>query len=210
MRISPYLLALVALATGAGLHAQSSTVAMTAPVTDPNPLLTFRGDAEAVYGFRFKQTGAAVDFGVNLTPTQFIGLEDTYFRLTGTTHDAVSGTINSTEKINVFGGAYRYSASLGRFSDSMADWPVRFYLGGGAGIASVKLDTSVPSLGYYTSDKDKSGFGAEGNTGLEWWITRNIAVKAGFRYIYLHHVELYGQTGNIDTGAVEGGVAIRF
>ena len=209
MRHLKSLLALTALAVTAGLHAQSANVAITDPSTTMTPSW-FRSDIEAVYGFRLKTTGVNVDAGASIAPGNFIGLEYTYFHPTDSSNDAVNGTINSKETINILGATYRYSCPIGRFNDDWKGIPLRLYLGGGAGLADVKYNSSVPRYTYYTSDKDNDVFAWDASAGLEYWLTPNVGVKAGFRYVYLYHVVLYSQRGNIDTGAVEGGLTFRW
>jgi hypothetical protein len=45
---------------------------------------------------------------------------------------------------------------------------------------------------------------------VEWAATRMVSVKVGYRYIYLRRVELFGNRANIDTGAAEVGVNMRW
>jgi opacity protein-like surface antigen len=193
-------------------QANGSTMTSSTVMTQGTDLNTLRweADVEAAYAFRLRTTGIIADVGADVTPMHFLGFEYSYFNPKGSTTDAKAGTINSKEDISTYEFAYRFRMPLAQFSQNGMPSPVDFYAGISGGIGSVRLKTNVPSFGFRTTSEDDGVLSGSATAGLQWNITRNWGVKAGYRYIYLHHVNLFGTRGNIDTGVVEGGLNFRW
>ena len=187
----------------------SSQTSMASQGTDMN-YLHLEADVEAAYAFRLRTTGVTADVGSNVAPGQFLGFEYSHFQPTGHTTDARAGQINSKEYINTYEFAYRFRMPLAQFASNGQVSPVDFYAGLSGGIGSVRLNTTVPAFGFQSRSQDDGVLSGSGVAGLEWNITRNWGIKAGYRYIYLHHVNLFGTRGNIDTSVAEAGLNFRW
>jgi opacity protein-like surface antigen len=234
MKLHQVLAASAVLLAAAGLHAQTSTTttttqpdgaqsttmqsstvptstqtSMTGQGTDMNyPHL--EADIEAAYAFRLRTTGIIADIGGNVAPGQFLGFEYSHFQPKGSTTDARAGTINSKEYINTYEFAYRFRMPLSQFAMNGQVSPVDFYAGLSGGIGSVRLNTTVPAFGFQSRSQDDGVLSGSGVAGLEWNITRNWGLKTGYRYIYMHHVNLFGTRGNIDSSVLEAGLNFRW
>jgi hypothetical protein len=167
-------------------------------------------DVEAAYAFRLRTTGVIADIGSNVAPGQFLGFEYSYFRPTGSSTDPRAGTINSKEYIDTYEFAYRYRMPLAQFSQGGQPSPVDFYAGLSGGLGTVSLHTTVPGFGFSSRSTDNAILSGSAVAGLEWNIDRNWGIKAGYRYIYMHDVNLFGSRGNIDTSVVEAGLNFRW
>lgn len=79
-----------------------------------------------------------------------------------------------------------------------------FYFGGGAGIS--KVDVS----GFGLSDDD-SVFTVQLMVGMDFKLSSEVALRLGYRYIYLETVELFGiELDELDDSVVELGLVVKF
>jgi opacity protein-like surface antigen len=233
------LVASAALLGAVGLHAQTTTTTTTTPdassttttqangstmtsTTTPTYSQTMPSqgmdsnyahlevDAEIAYAFRLKTAGFIGDIGANVSPMHFLGFEYSHFHPTGHTTDARAGRINSKEDINTYEFAYRFRMPLAQFAQNGMVSPVDFYAGLSGGVGTARLTTYVPQYGFSSRSEDDGILSGSGTAGLQWNVNRNWGIKAGYRYIYMHHVNLFGTRGNIDSSVVEGGLNFRW
>jgi hypothetical protein len=203
--------------SAAGLRAQETAAppppspnsSYAAPPPAAPPASWAEAEVDAEYAFRMRTWGLNAEIGAAVSPNHFLGFQYEYYGPRGTSFDRVAGPIHSREDIDTFEFAYRFRHPLAQFANG-GIFPLSLYAGASAGLANVTLRSSVPQYGFSTRDEDDGRFAAGAVAGLEWAATSRVSVKVGYRYIYLRHVELFGNRANIDTGALETGVNFRW
>lgn len=88
-----------------------------------------------------------------------------------------------------------YSAMINALVDIGKDDGLQFFVGGGAGLARVNFDLSVPGIGTLINDSD-TAFAYQGLAGLRYPLTKNIDVGLKYRYFRAENVNVVGFNNN--------------
>lgn len=88
-----------------------------------------------------------------------------------------------------------YSGMVNALLDIGNEDGLQFYVGGGAGLAKVKFDLTVPGQGTYIDDSDTS-FAYQGIAGVRYPVTDNIDLGVKYRYFRIDNLNIEGFGNN--------------
>ena len=88
-----------------------------------------------------------------------------------------------------------YSAMVNALIDIGNDDGLQLYAGGGAGLARVDMELSVPGVGTLIDDKD-TAFAYQGIAGLRFPVTDNIDLGVKYRYFRVDNLNVNGFANN--------------
>ena len=159
------------------------------------------GDA-VIIPYAFNGNGAGTESGGLRPPGDFFGTEITHF------DQAQQGDrFHFYQQVTTVDLAYQYVTPNWALEPQL---PVALYVGAGAGGAFVNAGNRSPAFGIYKNRNTNGSFSSEVQTGFQFRAGEALAFRLGYRYVTITDVWRSNQYTNLNTSALEGGLAYRF
>jgi outer membrane protein OmpA-like peptidoglycan-associated protein/opacity protein-like surface antigen len=107
-----------------------------------------------------------------------------------------------------------YTGMVNALIDIGSDDGLQFYAGGGAGLARVNFELSVPGAGTFIDDSD-TAFAYQGIAGMRFPVNDNIDLGVKYRYFRVDDLKLNGFSNNplelgLESHSVLGSILVNF
>lgn len=177
----------------------------------------FQATVDTPYAFRFHRLGLSAEAGELMNQQNFLGLEMSYWDAAPHPYDGYynSGYIGHyhyRQDITTLDLAYRYYFPLNQFANGAAGSPVSLYVGASAGAGWVHdyLAGSGFTGAYPYINSSTAHFSAEGLAGVQFALAQRVSLRVGYRYEYISRTQEFFTKNNVDSGAIEAGLNVRF